>query len=336
MNKTINKLVPNFIKEQVRIAKAHFELNKLVSDDKRRFETYSGSITKKSNYDNVRSEIMYFTHQIEKGLSHEQFRKGFGEVPIKNLVISLKKIRSFPNWEQDDFYQNAISALKAYKDKHLEFDEGIPNFEFIPNSIKKEIDACNLETSGIIQLSLTDKNKNKNCDFKSLALNRYSIREFNDDISIDMDDLKEAIEISMKSPSVCNRQPSRVKIIQNKEIMKRVLALQGGFNGYSLPDKLLLVTSDVSVFLRSQERNQSFVDGGLFSMSLMYALEYNSIGACPLSTNISRKNSEEIREILSIPDKENLIMFIACGMINDSTKCGKSYRIPAENITTII
>ncbi|MGH2182869.1 nitroreductase family protein, partial [Enterococcus faecalis] len=123
----------------------------------------------------------------------------------------------------------------------------------------------------------------KEVDFKYLALNRYSIRDY-DSSDVDLGMLNEAIEIALKSPSVCNRQSARVYVINDKKEIKELLNIQGGFNGYELPPCLILVTCDIQDFIDISERNQPYIDGGIFAMSLIYALEYQGFATCTLNT----------------------------------------------------
>lgn len=336
MKSAIKKIIPNTVENKIKLIRSNIELNKLTKNDKKRFQKYSSQRSDTDDFNNMRSKVMYYTHQLEKGLSRKNFRYGFGVSAITSLVESLVRMKSYPEWRDDDFYRNGISALAAYQAKHQTRKSEIPNFDILTKEILEEVEKCKDVTAGIIEYTLEEKKENEHLNFKELAMNRYSIRDFNQSATIKMEDLYEAIEISTKSPSVCNRQPSRVKIVVNKNVITKVLELQGGFGGYDLPDKLIIITSDLAVFLRSQERNQSYIDGGLFSMSLLYALEYKGIGACPLSTNIPEEKNNKIREILKIPDNEILIMFIVCGIMENKVKCPKSYRMPSNEITQVI
>src|SRR5690606_22323819 len=119
-------------------------------------------------------------------------------------------------------------------------------------------------------------------DFRTLFLGRTSVREFSS-MAVDPAVINEAVELALKAPSVCNRQSSRVLVIYDRSTIQKILALQGGFRGYETPNVLLVVTSDISIFVAPQERNQPYVDGGIFSMALLLALEFFSIAACPLN-----------------------------------------------------
>lgn len=53
----------------------------------------------------------------------------------------------------------------------------------------------------------------------------------------------------MKSPSVCNRQSTRLKIIYNKEKIRQVLSLQKGTGGFTdTIGALIMVAGDLKSF----------------------------------------------------------------------------------------
>src|SRR3546814_20513526 len=83
----------------------------------------------------------------------------------------------------------------------------------------------------------------------------------------------EAVELALHSPSVCNRQASYVYCLQSREIIDRALSLQNGNRGFGheIPCLLILCT-DLSAFDTAGERYQHWIDGGMFSMSLVWAL----------------------------------------------------------------
>ena len=135
---------------------------------------------------------------------------------------------------------------------------------------------------------------------------------------------------------VCNRQPVRVYAITNKSIIEKALKLQGGFNGYKVPPALFLITADNEAFLSISEHNEGFVDGGLFSMALLMAMEANKIAACPLNTMFSKQIDQQTRNIIGVPENEFLIMYIAAGHFPDETHTCISKRYPVQDILTIV
>lgn len=56
-----------------------------------------------------------------------------------------------------------------------------------------------------------------------------------------------------------------------------------------------------------QEHNEGFVDGGLFGMSLLLALEKQVLAACPLNTMFRLKAEKVTRRLLGIPEYESFL-----------------------------
>ena len=123
---------------------------------------------------------------------------------------------------------------------------------------------------------------------------------------------------------------------RNKSIIEKALRLQGGFNGYKLPPALFLITADNEAFLSISEHNEGFVDGGLFSMALLMAMEANKIAACPLNTMFSKHIDQQTRDMIGVPENEFLIMYIAAGHFPDETHTCISKRYPVQNILTVV
>ena len=185
----------------------------------------------------------------------------------------------------------------------------------------------------VIKFQLVKKNifNHSDSSFKNFLKSRYSVRNFYGKISIKK--ILEAIEIAINSPSACNRQPSRVHIIKSKYLKREVLKLQGGNRGFGhLADKVLIVTAELSGYRDVSERNGVFVDGGLFSMNLLNALHYQKIAACPLNWYNSNTNDLKLRQLLSLPKSETVIMMIACGGLPNEVKLAYSKK---NNINTI-
>jgi hypothetical protein len=94
----------------------------------------------------------------------------------------------------------------------------------------------------------------------------------------------------------------------------------------------LIITSDISYLTGSRERNQGFVDGGMFSLSILYALQYNNVSACALNASFNSKDDKKIKNLIGIPDNENLIMFISTGSFLDVSKVPNSARHKVEDL----
>lgn len=283
------------------------------------------------NYNEMRSikRIIHRYHPIEKGITMPKRKLGFGEDNIINLVKDLKefkinfleKSRKKNNSSYQQF-QHALNVLREYRKIHV--DEGF-------NLEKKILDAID---SVLIDF---DKNFSLNHDFinsdeyfkhsKSsfdlFSASRSSLRYFGK--KIDLNDIIDAIEIAKNYPSACNRQPCKVHIIKNLDLKNQILQIQGGNRGFGhLANFVLIVSSDLSGYRGVNERNAVFVDGGIFSMNLLYSLHFKKVGACPLNWSNSNSNDLKLRELINLPNNQTVIMLIACGGIKGKIKIANS------------
>lgn len=285
----------------------------------------------------LETQILFHTHQIEKGLSHDNFRPGFGKSVLKGMSVLLPYLQRFGDDAIQGFvYQQALSALHAYAGRHKTVGYDLSYMRSLfSDSLWQAIQNANPDMSGVLMIERDAKMNNRHLDFKTLSEHRYAIREYSD-LPVTIDELNEAVDIAMKTPSVCNRQASRVYEIFDSETIRTLLDIQGGYRGYPTPPVLILVTSDIRAFMNHTERNEPFVDGGLYAMSLLYALEYSGLAACPLNAMFSRKQDKQTRKILDIPDYELPVMYIVVGHYPKHVNVCRSARYPARHITTII
>lgn len=80
-----------------------------------------------------------------------------------------------------------------------------------------------------------------------------------------------------------------------------MIAGNTGFDGEV--QNYIVVTSDMSAFYDPFERNQVYVDGGIFTMALVEALHYYGIASCILQNGeyketLSSKKSAKIYQIM--------------------------------------
>lgn len=336
MKKFIKKVLPERMLFFIKKSNSNKKLKKLYKFDyKKYYKSYSPHYSD-SNLKQIEARLMFGAHALEKGFSHNNFRPKFGKIAMTDLsnVLNIYNMNGFP--KENLRYKIALSSIKNYIELHKKENIDL-NFleEIFTLSIIEEAKKADSSLSGIIEIKKANKINNDKINFKELALNRVSIREFSEE-NIDLEMITDAINISLKTPSVCNRQPSMVYIIKNKEIIKEILDIQGGYNGFKLPPVLLLVTASNEVFISPTERNESFIDGGLFSMSLLYSLEYEGLAACALNAMLSNEDEKKVKNILNVPYSESLIMFVAVGHISNINKVPKSKRDTLPSTVKII
>lgn len=178
---------------------------------------------------------------------------------------------------------------------------------------------------GTIDLTQEEIFNSVNIDFEYFFKNRFSIRDF-EDTRVKEELIEKAVNIARKTPSVCNRQAWGAHLYSDKNQIKSLLELQNGNRGFD--DKiysLLIVTSNIKSFTY-YEGNQLFVDGGMFSMSLLLAIHAQGLGACALNTCRPYWHEKKIKTIGNIPPHERIIMMIAVGTIKKQFKVAISKR----------
>jgi nitroreductase len=141
---------------------------------------------------------------------------------------------------------------------------------------------------------------------------RHSVRHFAP-TAVDPDLVNRALELAIHSPSVCNRQPWRVRLYTGCEI-SRILKHQNGNTGFADNIPLLaLISVEIGYFCGPGERNQAWIEGGIFSSSLVWALHSVRLESCMLNLSIANKAGDALRRDSGMPSSEIPIMMIAIG-----------------------
>lgn len=321
----LRKLVPDALYRQMLYAEELYTL----SYDKRRFKKTYAKHGRNANVSQIDARLIFHAHAIEKGLSHENMRYGFGKKALKGLAEAMREHKKNRPDKPTEAYINAISVIRSYVDVHGSTGHDISHLDDILGPILDEVKGCKSDIGGAKNVT---KSRTDSKDFKDLFNNRHSVRAFSS-APIDQSKVVEAINISTKAPSICNRQSSRVRVLSDKKKIEDVLRLHGGLSGYETPPMLITVTTDNSSLVELFERNQGYVDGGLFAMSLLLALEYEGLATCSLNAMFRYRIEKRIRRLLDIRESENIVMFIAVGNPKEKVSVPKSFRYNATDIT---
>lgn len=323
---------PNAQRGKLDAEKATRALGKI--DDDRFLNHYAHHRISRS-VGNARSLMMFYAHGLEKGLSRTgNFRAGFGEASMPRLAEEMNKWLKSGGSPDDSFFRIAASVMHVYFARHRGISADVSHFrKLFDPAVQQAIDAASPLLGGAIATNVLREEPVVSAprDFTDVVFGRRSVREFTD-APVDDANIMRAIEIALQAPSVCNRQPVRVHQFDDPDLMQAALDLQGGFRGYRMPPKLLLITSDQAAFIGSVERNQGFVDGGLFMMLLLLGLEQLNLGSCSLNTALTSDREAAIRKILSIPEGEVFISFVAVGHYEQDLLVPRSKRISADEI----
>jgi len=161
---------------------------------------------------------------------------------------------------------------------------------------------------------------------------RHSVRQFSPE-PVPEEMLERAILMARNSPSVCNRQSFRVYAYTDPDQRKRVLKCQKGNAGFGEEIPLALIVScDLQTFFSVGERNQCWIDGGLFSMSLVYALHSLGLGTICLNWCAEKDLDRELHLVAEIPESEVIIMLMGAGFLPATLRVAQSPRRSLDKV----
>ena len=280
----------------------------------------------------LKRDLTIAYHIVEKGLTMPETRLGFGRDVVISLINTVLEYNRMSLPEQELEFKQSVSVLKEYKEFH---DQHKFELDSELSTLLEKIESKFPSVEGMKQIRVSREEYFQDIDkpFDQFCFSRYSVRNYsNQDVPDDV--LLECIDIAQKSPSFCNRQPTRVHIVKSQEKRERILSLQNGNRGFGhLANTLLVITSIISTTKSIIERNENHLNGGLFTMTLLYGLHQKKIAACPLNWSVSNDKEDKMREVLSLDDNEIPILVISCGYLPEEISIASSPRKTAQEIT---
>jgi nitroreductase len=270
-------------------------------------------------------------HKLEKGLALPEPRSGFGEGVATRLV---REIDIFINrFGASRSVDTAIMMLSVYQKFNLDHGVCYTHLFADIDRLKKQVNA-NEELAGCDIISKRDWLASAEHDLTDFFRSRRSIRDFSASPVLKVD-IEKAIMMAINTPTVCNRQAVKAHIFSTPATVSAVLNCQSGNGGFGNRVKTVAVmTVDRQCFFTAGERNQCWIDGGLFSMSFIYALHSLGLGSCCLNWSATKRQDQKLRQVIAIEDSEAVIMMVAIGHLKNTFKVAKSARKPAEEFLT--
>lgn len=284
------------------------------------------------------SYIYYLTknyHIVEKGLSLPNPRAFFGKEKISKLLTYTRKY--ITTYGEDYHVDNINSALRDYVKFHSRYSnyKSEPLIIEIEEYLKFSASTSTTNDGGIrvIKANVGD-NKFSINEYENFIYSRNSVRDFKPDEVLE-EDIVKAIKLSMKTPSVCNRQGWGVYAYFDNNQIDNLLKFQNGNAGFGSHSKCLLIIVGKSKAFTRFEYNQLYVDAGMFSMSIINALHALGLGACPLNLCMPYRNEVNLKKVANITADERLIMMVAVGHKKDEYIVAKSPRMNVESVLRI-
>jgi len=136
------------------------------------------------------------------------------------------------------------------------------------------------------------------------------------------------------APSVCNRQGGRVYMMTSEAGKKAALSLQNGNRGWGHEAAVVLVlaASQEHYVLMREERYQAWIDGGMFSQSVLMGLHSVGLAACPLNWDVLPAQDMRMRREVGIPGTDSILMLVAVGHYPKELVVAASPRKPLADV----
>lgn len=288
----------------------------------KRLYKYNASIDTEQNKNKFEFTILRQCHVIEKGLSMRNPHVKFGLDNAEDVSNKLLRYQAKYGASNPFFLNYPIETLHAYLNYAQEhgWDSLI-----ISNNLKKlsHDTKHSLKKNGTKEIKKEDIH-NQSAFFEKFLQTRHSIRYYKKDVP-SQEILDKALSLAQLTPSACNRQCWKVHQY-NKDNCTKLLKWQEGARGFETePTVAFLITADLQAFL-NYEPFQAYIDGGMYAMSLIYALHSLGLGTIPLSCGFGHIKLKKLRSEFNIPENEVPIEIVATGLLLDSFNVALSKR----------
>ncbi len=300
--------------------------------DAERFWLHSGRNEDVGEIEVSQARIVVEYHIIEKGLTMPNRHLAFGQEVVKKLMSHVEAFNRRYGTVTPQV-RHAIDVIHEYLRIH---DGYVFTDHDFANRLKE---FCSATSGGKAarqsHVTYDEFYAATRADFLSFAQSRHTLRHY-DSSPVSMKRIEDAVALAQTAPSACNRQHARVRCLTSRDRIANALAIQGGSRGFGhLADKVLVVTGDLNDCLGVHERNDAYINGGIFLMNLCYALHYYKIAHCILSCSIGDGKVIELRKALNIEESEVLISMLTIGNAPDEFDVAASPRKPLGEIFTI-
>lgn len=290
-----------------------------------RYSNNTFNIWSCKNPEQFEGSITRLYHTVEKGLSYLDYRPGFGKDNVMILICLMKQYADLYDVDQF-FYRTALSVLNEYIRKNKEFG-------YEDKDLEKRIKVLPGDENGrggIIKFTPPMKEFLESFNYEQLVKSRHSMRHFSKE-PVDLERVRKVVELAQFTPSACNRQGWKSRIVTNKTKIDTILHNQNGNRGFGQEiDKLIVITGDLRYFNRDRELHQVFIDGGMYAMSILNALYYEGIASVPLSASLTIKQEKRVRSVLGMDKAEVFILIVGIGNYPDECQTTKSERKPVK------
>ena len=266
----------------------------------------------KPNAFHLRREV----HRLEKGLVMRNRRPVFALNDIKGVVknYNILKNSSDPREVDADLLNWSSSVIQKYFESVDPENAVVKEAKVLFYGDDKPRPNLNGQLKSVPYLRSQAASANVTYeDFYQLSLRRRSVRWF-EDKPVPHELLEKAMLAATQSPSACNRQPFEFRIFDKKELKDQVGSIPMGIRGiYSNVPVFAVVVGKLSAYLSERDRHVIYIDGGLASMSFMFALETLGLSSFPINWPDIENLEQRMEKILQLKPDERPMMLIGIG-----------------------
>lgn len=294
--------------------------------DARRYLAHSSSRGPYATRANLAAKITERYHSIEKGLALPEPRPAFGRGVLPVLIRLVETY--IERYGEDDVTRAAVGALAAYvafNDEHGVARDDLPAHTELLRLVESR-QAHPRGVSGTRAMTRDDVLAATSATGLDFFTTRHSTRVFSAE-PVTPEQIAFAVDAARSAPAVCNREFSHVTVWTDPARVEAILDVQGGARGFGhqVP-ALAMVTVDLRTYWSEAERNQGWIDGGLFSMSFMLGLHAQGLGSVPLNWSKSVETDRRMRALVGLDDARSIIMFIGFGHLPEEYRVAASPR----------
>lgn len=317
--------IKKFIIKNTKYGKSRY-LNFLHKYDMEQFLTYS--CMNENNQERLATKIRILVHTIEKGMSLPNCKPGFGKEKILTLISCCEQYGQIENIQDSQ----ALELGRVTVSKYIQYqkEQGV-SLEFIPHTFLENSSDFGHVEAGIIEVPAKERT-----NFEEIARGRHSSRCYAKQ-SISEEIVCKAVQLAQTAPSACNRQSTRIYACTNRKKIKEIMTLHGGTRGFDTPGVIFVITGDLNLYQNEYERNTVFVDGGIFIMNLLYALDSLGLVACPLIWGSDPSDDKRLSQLMNIKPQEKIIAWVSAGYCpGESFKAAVSEKRKLDTVLRIV
>lgn len=332
---TLARALPEPVRLRLRAHYHHWRnrwaLRRAAAYDRRVYASGSGLFRADTHAASCEASLIKAYHRIEKGLALRDPRPGFGRDAVDTVLADITALLQAGT--------GALHIARALNtlDEYVQFNQraGADLAWLRPRLEALRSRATGMPATaegGTLEVTREQIHAAARHDMSAFFAQRYSVRHFSAQ-AVEPDLIRQAVVMAQKTPSVCNRESGTVYAAFDAQRRAELLALQNGNRGFGdQAGCVLVVTARLDTLLSVGERYQGWIDGGLYAMSLVYALHSLGLGSCCLNWSVEPEADIRFKQVAGIPADQQVIMLIAVGHLPERLRVAQSPRRPIDTI----